>query len=79
MADYLQRARLVAEITELRKQQSEAHIRDIYNIYASSTADERVVRQRRDARIASLRLELAALDDGEPGLIRGAPWGKGGM
>jgi hypothetical protein len=70
MADYLERARLLAEITELRKQQSEAHIRDIY---VGLTADERVVRQRRDARIASLRLELAALDDGEPGLIRGAP------
>jgi hypothetical protein len=68
MADYLER--LVAEITELRRQQSEAHIRDIY---VGLTRDEQVTRQRRDARIASLRLELAALDDGEPGLIRGAP------
>ena len=30
MTDFLERARLVAEITELRKQQSEARIRDIY-------------------------------------------------
>jgi hypothetical protein len=70
MADYLERARLVSEITELRKQQSEAHIRDIY---VGSTGDERVTRQRSDALIGSLRLELLALDDGEPGLIRGAP------
>jgi hypothetical protein len=70
MADYLERARLVSEITELRKQQSEAHIRDIY---VGLKGDERVTRQRRDALISSLRLELLALDDGEPGLIRGAP------
>ena len=70
MADYLERARLVAEITELRKQQSEAQIRDVY---VGLQADERVTRQRRDALIGSLRLELFALDDGQPGLIRGAP------
>jgi len=70
MADHLERARLIAQITELRKQQSEAHIRDIY---VGSTGDERITRQRRDALIGSLRVELLALDDGEPGLIRGAP------
>jgi len=61
MADFLERARLVSEITELRKQQS------------GSTGDDRITRQMRDALINSLRQELAALDDGEPGLIRGAP------
>jgi hypothetical protein len=70
MADYLERARLVSEITELRKQQAEAHIRDIH---VGSTGDEQVTRQRRDPLIGSLRLELLALDDDEPGLIRGAP------
>jgi hypothetical protein len=61
MADFLERARLVSKITELRKQQS------------GSTGDERITRQMRDSLIGSLRQELAALDDGEPGLIRGAP------
>jgi hypothetical protein len=70
MADYLERARLVAEITELRRQQTEAHIRDIY---VGVKGDERITRQRRDALIGSLRLQLLALDDGQPGLIRGAP------
>jgi hypothetical protein len=70
MADFLERARLVAEITELRKQQSEAHIHDIY---VGFTGGERIARRMCDARIASLRQELASLDDGEPGLIRGAP------
>jgi hypothetical protein len=68
MADYLDR--LVVEITELRRQQSEARIRDTY---VGLTRDEQVALQKRDSRIASLRLEVAALDDGEPGLIRGAP------
>jgi hypothetical protein len=59
MADQLERALLVAEITELQKQQSEAHIKAIY---VGSTGDERATRQVRDARIRSLRLQLDALD-----------------
>ena len=74
MADFLERSRLVSKITELRKQQSEAQIRDVY---VGLKGDERATRQRRDALIGSLRLELLALDDGEPGLIRGAPRAPG--
>ena len=64
MADHLERALLAAEIAELRKQQSEIHINAIY---VGSTGDEWVTRQMRDARIGSLRLQLAALD-GKPGI-----------
>jgi hypothetical protein len=59
MADQLERARLVADITELRKQQSEAHITDIY---VGLTHEGQAASQKRNARIASLRLQLAALD-----------------
>ncbi|HZS99541.1 MAG TPA: hypothetical protein VFA40_22330 [Terriglobales bacterium] len=59
MADHLERARLVAEITELQKQQSEAHIRAIY---VDSTGGERVARRMRDARITSLQLQVAEID-----------------
>lgn len=69
MADQLTRPLLVAEITELQKQQSEAHVNAIY---LGWTAEERAAWETRDAHIASLRLQLAALD-ATPGLIRGAP------
>jgi hypothetical protein len=69
MADQLERALLVAEITKLQKQQSEAHIRDIY---VGLTRDGQAAWQKRDARIISLRLQLAEID-ASPGLIRGAP------
>jgi hypothetical protein len=59
MADQLKRALLVAEITELQKQQSEAHISDIY---VGLTREGQAASQKRNARIASLRLQLAALD-----------------
>jgi hypothetical protein len=63
MADQLERALLVAEITELQKQDSEAHIN---TIYLGLTGEEQAARQKRGARIASLRLQLAELD-GRPG------------
>lgn len=59
MADHLERARLVAEIIELQKQRSEAHIRAIY---VDSSGDERVARRMRDARITSLQLQVAEID-----------------
>ena len=73
MADQLERALLVAEVTELQKQQSEAHIRDIY---VGLTRDEQAAWHKRDARITSLRLQLAEIDV-SPGLIPGAPSGRG--
>ena len=48
MADQLERALLVAEITELRKQQSEAHISEIY---VGLTREGQAARQKRDASI----------------------------
>jgi len=59
MADQLERALLVAEITELQKQQSEAHISDIY---VGLTREGQAASQKRNARIRTLRLQLAALD-----------------
>ena len=59
MAEQLERALLVAEITELQKQQSEAHIRDIY---VGLTRDGEAAWHTRDRRIAALRLQLAELD-----------------
>ena len=50
MAEQLERALLVAEITELQKQQSEAHIRDIY---VGLTLDGQAAWQKRDARSPS--------------------------
>jgi hypothetical protein len=63
MAEQLDLALLVAEITELRKQQSEAHISEIY---VGLTREGQAARQKRDARIRALRLQLATLD-GSPG------------
>jgi len=63
MADQLERALLVSEITELQKQDSEAHIN---TIYLGLTGEAQAARQKRGARIASLRLQLAELD-GRPG------------
>jgi hypothetical protein len=59
MADQLERAPLVAEITQLQKQQSEAHIRDIY---VGLTRDRQAVWQKREGRITSLGLQLAEID-----------------
>ncbi len=59
MADQLERALLVAEISVLQKQHSEAHINAIY---LGWTREGEVQRRERDARISSLRLQLAALD-----------------
>jgi hypothetical protein len=70
MADQLERALLIAEIAELQKQHSEAHINAIY---VGWTAEEQAARWKRDDRIASLRLQLAALDAGTPEAIRGEP------
>jgi len=69
MADQLTRAPLVAEITELQKQQSESRVNDIY---LGWTAEGQAAREKRETHITSLRLQLAALD-ATPGLIRGAP------
>ena len=60
MADQLERALLVAEIAELQKQHSEAHINAIY---LGWTHEGEAERRKRDARIDSLRLQLAALDE----------------
>jgi hypothetical protein len=59
MADQLERALLVAEITELQKQQSEAHISEIY---VGLTSEGQAAQHKRNARIRALRLELAAVD-----------------
>jgi hypothetical protein len=72
MADQLERALLTAELTELQKQQSEAHIHDIY---VGLTADGEAACQKRGARITSLRLQLAELD-ASPTLVREAPQGR---
>jgi hypothetical protein len=69
MAGQLERALLVAEITVLQQQQSEAHIRDIY---VGLTLDGQAAWQKLDARITSLRLQLAEIN-ASPGLIGGAP------
>jgi hypothetical protein len=63
MADPLERALLVAELSELQKQDSEAHINAIY---LGLTGEEQAALQKRGARIVSLRLQLAALN-GSPG------------
>jgi len=69
MADQLELALIAAEIAELLKQQSEANINAIY---LGFTDDQRVASHCREDRIASLRLQLVALDECEPGLIRAA-------
>jgi hypothetical protein len=63
LADQLERALLVAEIAELQKQDSEAHIN---TIYLGLTREEQAARHKRGARIASLRLQLAELDGRHP-------------
>jgi hypothetical protein len=63
MADPLERALLIAEIAELEKRHSEANINAIY---VGWTREEEAARHKRAARIASLELQLAALD-GSPG------------
>ena len=69
MADQLTRELLVAEITEVQKQQSESRVNAIY---LGWTAAEEAAREKREAHITSLRLQLAALE-ATAGLIRGAP------
>ena len=59
MADPLERALLVAEIAQLEKQHSEAHIKAIY---VGWTREEESVRRKRDARLALLHRELTGLD-----------------
>jgi len=60
MADQLERALLVAEIGVLQKQHSEAHINAVY---LGWTREGETERRKRDARISSLRIQLAALDE----------------
>jgi hypothetical protein len=59
MADDSERAAIVAEIAELQKQHSEAHIKAIY---VGWTREEEAARQNRDGRIALLHRQLAGLD-----------------
>ena len=59
MADQLTRPPLVAEITELQKQQSESRVNDIF---LGWTAAKDAARVKREAHITSLRLQLAELD-----------------
>jgi hypothetical protein len=70
MADDLERALIVAEIAELQKCDSEAHIKAIY---VELTPDDRAAGQNRERRLAALRLQLAEID-ASPG---GAPHGRG--
>ncbi len=59
MADHSERAAIVAEIAELQKQHSEAHIKAIY---VGWTREEESVRWKRNARLALLHRELTGLD-----------------
>jgi hypothetical protein len=59
MADYSERAAILAEIAELQKQHSEAHIKAIY---LGWTREEEAVRNKRDARLAMLHRQLTRLD-----------------
>jgi len=59
MADPLERALLVAEIAQLEKQHSEAHIKAIY---VGWTREEEAARNKRDTRLALLHRELTGLD-----------------
>jgi len=59
VADHSERAAIVAEIAELQKQHSEAHIKAIY---IGWTHEEEAARQKRDARLALLNRQLAGFD-----------------
>ncbi len=59
MADHSKRAAIVAEIAELQKQYSEAHINAIY---VGWTREGEAESRKRDARIALLNRQLNALD-----------------
>ena len=59
MADPLERALLVAEIAQLEKQHSEAHIKAIY---VGWTREEEAARNKRDAQLAMLHRQLTRLD-----------------
>ena len=59
MADHSERTTVVAEIAELQKQHSEAHINAIY---LGWTLEGEAESRKRDARISTLRLQLTALD-----------------
>jgi hypothetical protein len=59
VADHSERITIVAEISELQKQHSEAHIKAIY---VGWTLEGEAERRKRDARLSTLRLQLAALD-----------------
>jgi hypothetical protein len=59
MADHSERAAIVAEIAELQKQHSEAHIKAIY---VGWTREEEAARNKRDARLVLLNRQLTGLD-----------------
>jgi len=59
VTDHSERAAILAEIAELQKQHSEAHIKAIY---VGWTREEEVARNKRDARLAPLNRQLAGLD-----------------
>jgi hypothetical protein len=66
MADQLERALILAEISRIRQQHSEANLNAIY---LGITADDRAASRYRDARIAELRRQLDALDKSPPRAI----------
>jgi len=59
MADHSERAAILAEIAELQKQHSEAHIKAIY---LGWTREEEAARNKRDAQLAMLHRQLTRLD-----------------
>jgi hypothetical protein len=59
MADPLEHALLVAEIAQLKKQQSEANINAIY---LGWTREEEAARNKRNARLVLLHRQLTGLD-----------------
>jgi hypothetical protein len=70
MAFSAKRAELVAEIAELHRLQVGA---DRKADLGGWTRQSEAWHEMRAARISLLRLQVAALDEGELGLIRGAP------
>jgi len=59
MADHSERAAILAEIAELQKQHSEAHIKAIY---LGWTREEEAARNKRDAQLAMLHRQLTRLE-----------------
>lgn len=70
MAFSAKRAELIAELAELRRLQMGANRKADLGGW---TRQSEAWHEMRAARISLLRLELAALDKSEPGVIRGAP------